>query len=856
MYQNDLKVNGCGASRAELDRIEEALSFIDPNLPRDEWWKILAGLKSELGEAGQDLALQWSRGGDSFDMAGFDDTWKSLMPGGGISIATVFFMAKEGGWNDTTPRLKLTAEQIKARHKAQGQAAKEAEAKALADQARAAEQAATIWEKARPADSHHPYLKRKQVAPTATLRQITAEELARILGYQPKCKDGVLADVVLVVPARKVGSDALSTLELIDEEGRKAALRGQGTKSHACWTTTYPLPPDPKELLIGEGPATCMSAAEATGLPAVASLTCSNLRAVAEDLSTIYPKAKITILADLDKKKGLPIPQAVEAAKAVNGFLAAPGFGPGREEGQTDFNDLSVLAGPEAVRTCIAAARQVPEPAQDAKKAPAPEAPVWPEFIPFEKLPPELPVGLLPGILGEFAEGLAEATQTPRELAAVNALGVAALCVQDKAIVRVKPDYSEGLNLYGIVASEPGERKSAVVSACKAPVVAWEQEQEQQAHAAILEAASMRKTMERAIDKARAKAAGAKTAGDRQAAAREIWEMERELPEVPGTPRMLVNDVTPEALAAVMAASGESIGMLEAEGGALDTFAGRYSNSMPNIDLLLMAFGAEPFVVDRKGKDPLRLRSPRLTLVLTPQPSVLRAAGSNPAFVGRGLIARCILVLPQSRVGFRDNSRTIDPSLSRQWESFVRYLLSIPKAVGAQHEMRLSNEAYSVWADFSQHVEGNLREGGAFEFMTAWGSKLTGLVVRLAGIFHLADGGKEDGEIRKYSMEQACKFGLWAAEHARNAFSAFGVDEGQDGAKRILDWLRKERRESVTAREIFVAMRGRYPRMEQIRPSLEMLIEHGAIVPGAKAATSPKGGRPAETYLVNPAICL
>jgi hypothetical protein len=46
----------------------------------------------------------------------------------------------------------------------------------------------------------------------------------------------------------------------------------------------------------------------------------------------------------------------VEAAKLVGGHLAVPDFGPGREPGQTDFNDLHAVKGLDAVRACIEAA--------------------------------------------------------------------------------------------------------------------------------------------------------------------------------------------------------------------------------------------------------------------------------------------------------------------------------------------------------------------------------------------------------------------------------------------------------------------------------------------------------------------
>ncbi|NCC04925.1 MAG: DUF3987 domain-containing protein, partial [Proteobacteria bacterium] len=478
----------------------------------------------------------------------------------------------------------------------------------------------------------------------------------------------------------------------------------------------------------------------------------------------------------------------------------------------------------------------------------------WPETIPFDEQPPDLPVDILPGILGKFSEGLAHATQTPRELAAVNVLGVVALAVQHKLIVRVKPDYSEGLNIYAICASEPGERKSAIVSACKAPLVEWEIAQEAFSMDEIREAMSRRKTMEKAIDKARNKAAGAKTADERRQAADEICQMERELPEVPSLPRLLVDDVTPEALASVMAGSGESIGMLEAEGGALDTLSGRYSNGVPNIDLFLKAFGAEPVIVDRKGKEPLRLRKPRLTMVLTPQPSVLRAAGSNEVFMGRGLIARCLLVLPRPLVGFRDNSQTIPPDLTQKWTAYVNSLLALP-GQATPRELTLTPEAFSLWLDFSNDVEVAQRPGGEFEFMRAWASKLTGLVVRLAGLLHMAQGLPAiHMAIGLETMRNAVMLATWAAEHAKHVYSCFGLDDGQEAAKRALEWIGKERRETVKAREILRALSGRFPTMEKVRPGLEMLVDRGFLVPLDSGRPSPKGGRPSETYSVNPAV--
>jgi putative DNA primase/helicase len=144
----------------------------------------------------------------------------------------------------------------------------------------------------------------------ATLREIDAGAAAAILGYAPKSGGDLLTGRLLVVPVKQ--GDRLSTLELIDGDGRKAALAGRGTKAGGYWATER-LPDgdgDGLTLLIGEGVATVLSAKEATGHPAIAALSSGNLPAVAKAMRERYPAAALVILADLVKATGEPDPHA------------------------------------------------------------------------------------------------------------------------------------------------------------------------------------------------------------------------------------------------------------------------------------------------------------------------------------------------------------------------------------------------------------------------------------------------------------------------------------------------------------------------------------------------------------------
>jgi len=223
----------------------------------------------------------------------------------------------------------------------------------------AAEKAAAIWNVAHQAEADHPYLIRKNVKPVITLREIAVEQIRDIIKYFPKSSGETLRGRLLVVPMK--AEDKVSTLELIDEDGRKTALAG-GAKAGGYWAA-QPLPAGDgadSRILIGEGVATVLSAKEATGHHVVAALCCSNLPKVAATLRKRFPAAQITVLADIGNGQQ----DAEHAARVANGTFVAPDFTQEEQEKfqkshvgkkPTDFNDLADLRGLEGVGSCIEA---------------------------------------------------------------------------------------------------------------------------------------------------------------------------------------------------------------------------------------------------------------------------------------------------------------------------------------------------------------------------------------------------------------------------------------------------------------------------------------------------------------------
>lgn len=254
-------------------------------------------------------------------------------------------------WRADIGRKLTPAEEAAHRERAAAmrQAREAEEAKRRKDAAR---KAGALWKAGTPAAPDHPYLTRKGVAPVATLRELPAADVARIIGYEPAAKGERLAGRILLAPVKIAGR--LSTVEMIDGEGRKSALAG-GAKAGGFWAAQA-LPDGDGAgqcILIAEGVATALSASEATGHPAIAALSAGQLAAAARAMRERFPAALLAILADVQKASGEPDPHAIEAACGVGAALAVPDFGAERPEGATDFNDMAAYRGREAVKRAI-----------------------------------------------------------------------------------------------------------------------------------------------------------------------------------------------------------------------------------------------------------------------------------------------------------------------------------------------------------------------------------------------------------------------------------------------------------------------------------------------------------------------
>jgi len=213
--------------------------------------------------------------------------------------------------------------------------------------------------------------------------------------------------------------------------------------------------------------------------------------------------------------------------------------------------------------------------------------------------------------------------------------------------------------------------------------------------------------------------------------------------------------------------------------------------------------------------------------------------------------------VPVSNVGKRDvRQRHIIPMRTREaYETAVFDLLAdYPPAPGTDtkpKDLYLDNLAEEVFLDFSQEIENQLNEGGAFDPIRDWASKLCGSTARVAALLELASTGLHATTVSLESMHQAIKLARLLLPHTRAAFGLLGADAVDADVIAVLKWIRCNQLEEFTQREAQKAMEHRFKTVDKLKKALDALKARDCIRVETKKNTA---ARSTVVIRVNPLV--
>lgn len=292
------------------------------------------------------------------DGVGEQTGWYVLHPYTTEKGVTLYFGAF-GDWRSgESQKLKikgtrLTSEERELMRARQEDAKRRAAENAEKAARKAARRASAMWERL-PDKGRSPYLDRKQIVGI----NVRYGRKGGLLVPMKTAKAGVVG-LQVIHPERQA------------DTGRDKQYWPFGMQKDGAYCMVGPHPEPGEPILIAEGYATGVSLHMATSLTVCVAFDAGNLLPVGKAMRDEYPGRPLIFCADDDWKTTKPdkvtpwnpgVEKAENASVILGGQFVVPVFDAGREDKWTDWNDLHVAEGLDAVRRQVMA---VVKPAAD-----------------------------------------------------------------------------------------------------------------------------------------------------------------------------------------------------------------------------------------------------------------------------------------------------------------------------------------------------------------------------------------------------------------------------------------------------------------------------------------------------------
>jgi hypothetical protein len=447
---------------------------------------------------------------------------------------------------------------------------------------------------------------------------------------------------------------------------------------------------------------------------------------------------------------------------------------------------------------------------------------------------PPFPVAVLSWPTAHFIRAVAASIGCPEDLVALPCLVIAAGPIGRSVTMRIRPDHLVHCSFYGMNVGPPASGKSPALAKAARPLRAIDQRLHEDYETRRRAYDAAREDFERATKSARSTK-----------------------PEKPPMESVVIDDVTVEAVAPLLARNPRGLTLVRDEGSAwLSSFDAYRSGRGGDRAFWLAALYGNPVRVDRKGHidEPIRIPHPFLCVVGNMTVEML---GMLRESKGRddGFLHRLLFAFPDPTPRPRWNEAGIDQDASAAWLEVVEALHARPLEVaeGGQAIPRvvgMTREAKATWTSFYDAIIDETNAPGYNQAELASETKLVDFTARFSLELHLLDlaGDPEVGptdpvpDVSRRAVEGAIRlFEYFRATNRRVRWYLAGGAGDPDG-ERILAAMR-EHPEGLTRSQIRALFHGHRTRAS-IDATLGRLAARGLL----RESREPTGGRHAERW--------
>lgn len=409
---------------------------------------------------------------------------------------------------------------------------------------------------------------------------------------------------------------------------------------------------------------------------------------------------------------------------------------------------------------------------------------------------PDLPAGLLPAVIEDFARDVAGRVGVEAGMPAAACIAAIAGALDDGFVVQPRQldtEWTESARLWIQVVADPGIGKSPAIEPGIRPLRAIERRWAK-------EDGKTRAAYEAAIEahkKRRIEAAGDPRPGGDAAA---------EPPAEPEFRRVLVDDLTTEALAGILATNPRGVLSLpdELTGwlGQFDAYRGNQGKDRP---LWLRAFQGGPLTIDRATRRSLQVENFSVSILGGIQPDKLRRVAAKGELADDGLLQRFITVWGR-RTG-TPVDRKPDEVAGRNWRALLESIAEARPSDFGTSRVVLTPAASAVFQsvlDLSADLCALPTTSGAFRgHLSKWGA----IYARLLLVVHAAQSFDVAGRmLDRVDLDTAERtrnlLVRWLLPHGAALYrEVIGTGAGAKHGEWIAGFILAHRKDTVSARD-------------------------------------------------------
>lgn len=361
----------------------------------------------------------------------------------------------------------------------------------------------------------------------------------------------------------------------------------------------------------------------------------------------------------------------------------------------------------------------------------------------------QFPIDSFPLSVQNVINATSDSLQFPQAFIGCSLLYSASVSIGNTAQVKVKEGWTETALIYLANVGRPGTNKTHPLSWAIEPIIKNDSESFRQY-----------------------KAAKAEFDSNSSLTKKERQELGIPDPVKPTWNKLLVSDVTPEALAEIHSNNLRGLGLYT------DELAGWFKNfnryhKGGEMEFWLSNWSNKPVIIDRKGGEPVFIHKPFISIAGTIQDGVLKDLAKDGR-TQNGFIDRILFSAPQDLQKPYWSESNLDPTVSHSWKQIVDKLLQEPIYINDFNQV-VSNvvtyapEAYQALTDWQRRNTDDCNKEQDDTLSSIY-AKLEIYCIRISLILHLLEWACNDGDksqIQEHTVEAAIKLTEYFRTSAR-----------------------------------------------------------------------------------------